>query len=994
MNSTQIFISIALFASALFGQWTLEGGGDHSGANWFLADGDSIAGIHTGIDTLRISAGVSVGVKHYDGTEFGQVEIHCISAIIEGIIDAEGAGFRGGQGGVSTSEITPRHRRGGRSGTPGEGSSGGCPGDTGSYGGIASTITGEAWAGGGGAGGGRGGGYGGASCVGGTGGNGNCVDVWPYFAGGGAGGTGGVGAGTCPSGIQWTSGTEDNFDIGKGSGGGGAGGGGNSGYYLFYGTAGDSGGAGGGAIAIYADTIFISGSIIADGTSGGNGGNGGNGDLFQGDGAGGGGGGAGGGAGGGILIESRRMELSPSAVLSAKGGNGGKGGDIGTGGPPGTCAKGGDGGSGGGGGRIKIFYHEDSYANSANISVNPGNGGPRGEDPDGNGEPGNSGCPGGAGTYFQRRIGSIVVTTDLPTEIEDSVYIDGEIRQAPHQIFIPLGDSILIAPANPVNPYYIGRTRYNTTFAGWDCGGDSAMWVVTIDSDTTFTAQYNLSRDFHTLVMKDPLENHAGSLFVDADTFTGAESDSQWFWWEEGSVHSIGVSQMDSVNEFRKWRFLSWSDGGASVHETSPLSSPQDFIANYIARFPVNIYKEPPADTFGFLSHDIDTFYGAESVYQRAWWDSASVHILVASSIDTIDEFNRYLLSHFSDGYDSSHFTDPLLAPTDFIAYYNRQHLCNITKSPAENIHGSLILDSDTIYGAESAGASRWWNHGSSHYIEASTPDYADSAERFVWNSWSDSLPIGHWTASVDTPCTITAYYGQEFRVVIEKVPNYNVCGWTAIDGDTIFGAGSEYQERWWEFGSDHEIAVSEHDYCADSVYRFDRWSVSGVITPAFTAEVFRDTTFTAYYTASPPVLDIWLSRNSWDLDTLIGGEVRSMADSEQIYIANLSDVPIDLGLAITDSAEMRPWTIPLGDRISIRGRFQEDVPVSYVPLEDAILSPPHRIATADIFGPGGFGLGYAPPDTAVLWLQFCAPFAGYWSKTFIVNVLAVPQMD
>ncbi len=991
------FLLVVVICSA-FGQWIIDGGGDHSGANWTLSDGDSIAGVHTGIDTFRVPSGNTIFIKHYNGADYGAVEIRCTAAIIEGAINATGAGYRGGSGGVSTSEISPRQRRGGRAGMPGEGPCGGCPGDTGSYGGIAVTVTGEAWGGGGGAGGGRGGGYGGASCPGGNGGNGNCVDVWPYFASGGAGGTGGAGAGACPYGTSWTSGTEDNSDVERGSGGGGAGGGGNSGYYLFYGTAGGFGGAGGGVVAIFADTIFLSGSILANGTAGGAGGNGGNGDLWQGDAAGGGGGGAGGGSGGGILLRAPAIELTSSASISARGGNGGRGGDIGSAGPPGSCGRGGNGGSGGGGGRIKIFYREDRYLNNASIAYNGGSGGARGEDPDGNGTPGNIGCFGIQGTYLQRRIGSIVVTTDLPTEIADSVFIDGEIRPAPHQIFIPLGDSILIAPANPANPYYISRTRYYSSFEGWDCGGDSALWVITIDNDTTFTAQYDIQREFHTLIKKNPLANVAGTLFVDSEAFVGAESDSQWRWWAEGSIHSIGVSEMDSVGEFRKWRFLNWSDGGAVLHNTSPIVSPTDFVANYIARFPVNIFKEPEADTFGFISCDIDTFWGANSVYQRVWWDSASIHILAASSIDTIDGFNRYLLTHFSDGYDSSHFTEPLRAPTDFVAYYDRQHLCHVAKSPSSNIFGHLVIDSDTLRDAESAGVSRWWNHGSTHYIEASEPDYADSLSRYVWDSWSDGLPIGHTTASVDTPCTITANYGLEFLTTFAKEPSYAICGWLAIDGDTIWGVESVYLRRWLREGSLHDIAVSAHDFCGDSVFRFDSWSIAGLILPEFTAEISCDTTFTAFYSGSLPHLEIAVSPSEWDLDTILGGEVRAMADGEEIRVVNLSDVPVDLGLALIDSAGWIPGHYPSGTRFSLRGRFDDSRPIDFSPLEDAILRPPHEIAREDRFGSGGFGLTFSPPDTALLWLQLSAPTprdsSAYGTKTLKINVLAVPQMD
>ncbi len=993
--STIIF---CLSSIALLAQWTPIAGGDHGGANWVISDGDSVAGIHTSIDTLFILSGNTVYVKHYDGADYGCIEVYCIAGLIEGDIEATGAGYRGGSGGVSTSEISPRSRRGGRAGMSGEGSSGGCPGDTGSYGSITETVSGEAWGGGGGAGGGRGGGYGGASCAGGDGGSGNCVDVWPYFAAGGAGGYGGAGAGSCPGGTEYISGNENRPDVYMGSGGGGAGGGGNSGYITFYGDSGGPGGSGGGAIAIFADTIYISGSVISNGTSGGDGGDGGNGDYWSGDAAGGGGGGAGGGSGGGILIYAQRMELTSSAYFSVNGGSGGSGGDIGTGGPSGACGRGGDGGSGGGGGRIKIFYREDNYVNNAAFSYTAGNGGLRGEDPGGNGSPGDPGCEGISGTYSETPLGVITVTTDLPPEIPDSVFIDSIKRGAPYQTVVPTGDSIHIAPANPVSPYYIERTRYFFDFVSWDCGGDSAQWVTPVTEDSLFIAQYDFTKEYHTLVMKNPLENISGTLFVDTDTMVGVESDSQWYWWEEGTVHDIGVSAMDSVDEFRKWRFINWNDGGASAHSTSPASSAEDYIANYVARFPINISKEPTADTFGFISYDIDTFWGVNSIYQRTWWDSNSVHLLVASDYDTIDGSNRYALSYFSDGYDSSHFTEPIIAPTDYIAYYDMQHLCYVTKSPSSDTFGYLILDEDTLRGGESAGATVWWNRGSSHYVEVSETDTVDSLERYSWDSWSDSSAIGHTTTAIDTPCTLIAFYWREFNVTVEKDPSADSCGWLVLDGDTLWGTESLIQNRWWKYGSLHNIEVSDHDFCGDSIYDFDRWSVAGLTTPDFLANILSDTTFIAYYIANEPVLDIWVFDTLWDLDTVLAGEVRSMFDGEEIYIVNWSNLDIDLGLAVTDSSDWRVGYYPSDTRFSLRGRFQDDCPVDYFPLDDAILSAPHDFATSSRFGPDGFGLQFDPPDTMFLWLQFCAPVPRdstlFGEKILKINILAVPSMD
>jgi len=1005
MKKLQLLIILTTLSSAF--AWTLIYGGSHHDSCWTPLPGDSISGSHTEIDTFHLTS--MVPIKHHDGANFGFLEIEANVVIIEGTLEATSAGYSGGAGGPSFGR---GNGYGGHPGEPGEGPAGGCAGEDGERGERDLTWPGGRFAGGGGGGGSRGGGYGGISCIGGSGGEGQ--GVWRAVihtaeADGGAGGSGGSGSGDCPGGIVYQYGSTHGMDINMGSGGGGGGSGGNNGNGVDYipgrGDDGFPGGNGGGMVKITADSIYVSGVILVDGSNGGDGGKGGDSrDCSEGEGPGGGGGAAGGGSGGGILLYAQKMILTETAFLSAKGGNGGNGGDLGnemTGSP---ClveaygGTGGDGGSGGGGGRIKKFHIPSLSSLEGTFSIDGGSGGSGGA---ANAVPsssmGSAGCDGMNGTISERQIGSVIITTNLPTEISDSVFVSGIIRPAPHQVFIAPGDSIHIAAAYPPNPCYIGGTRYNFTFTGWDCGGDSARWVLPITSDTMFVAQFDVEMEFFCSIMKDPLADIVGSLFVDSDTFVATESDSQSFWWSDGSVHSIGVSAIDSVDLSRKWRFVSWSDGGPIIHNTSPITSSRYFIADYIAQLHVSISKDPAVDTFGFISYDIDTFWGAASVFQECWWDSGSIHPLIASSIDTIGCFNRYQLRTFSDGYDSSHFTEPILEPTDFIAFYDKQHMCRIRKSPSSDVFGSMIIDSDTLVGAESAGTSRWWNHGSTHYVETSAIDSVDSTERYSWDSWSDGFAIGHTTAAIDTPCTLTAFYWRELKVTIEKNPASDSCGWLALDADTIWGSESVSQTRWWHFGSLHNVGVSTPDFCGDSLYHFDHWSEPSMDT-CYLINIVSDTVFFAHYIGSIPHIEIWISDTVWEIDTMLAGDMHAMVPGDEIAITNLSDVYIVLGLAITDSADWRTGIYPDENRFSLRARFEDGQPVSFDPFEDAVRPEPHDMATETRFGSGGYGLNFSPPDTSLMWLEFLAPMPGdstsYGPKVLKINLMARQYME
>jgi hypothetical protein len=147
---------------------------------------------------------------------------------------------------------------------------------------------------------------------------------------GGAGGLGGYDSSDTPGsgGSAYGSSTSESISMGSG--------GGNSDRA--------GGGAGGAAIAIWSDSIAISGTISMNGVAG-------EGSSRSG----------GGGSGGGILLVGNTVSISGD--LDALGGNGGSG-----------SSSANDGGGGGGGGRVKVFY-DSSLSYPGGYDVSGGSGG-------------------------------------------------------------------------------------------------------------------------------------------------------------------------------------------------------------------------------------------------------------------------------------------------------------------------------------------------------------------------------------------------------------------------------------------------------------------------------------------------------------------------------------------------------------------------------------------------------------------------------------------
>jgi hypothetical protein len=402
MKSTFIFILVLCFQLSTFtsrSQCTVTTvPGDYTVTSSII-----LSGTYSVTGRFVVPPNVTVFVNKYSANSCGKLIIYCKSAIIQGTINADDAGYTGGTGGLAGSNVTSLTGdiisltgcsnkdntgqvtvQGGQQGLAGNGPGGGLSGTSGQNGSgpkqqcLSNNDEAGMIGSGGGAGGGAGGSYGGKGGNASNGGSGTSSYTATgasissaYAVVAGTGGTAGASV------VAY--GTISASDIDMGSGGAGAGGGARS---YVQGGNGGKGGNGGGMVKITVqDTLIISGAITANGSNGLNGGLGGDGGVTAkccSDGCddcaeanlscgSGGGSGAGGGAGGGIYLESPGY-MNVTGAIQAKGGNGGAGGLKGNGvscnysatfcGTQAlTSGNGADGNTGGGagGGRIKIF---------------------------------------------------------------------------------------------------------------------------------------------------------------------------------------------------------------------------------------------------------------------------------------------------------------------------------------------------------------------------------------------------------------------------------------------------------------------------------------------------------------------------------------------------------------------------------------------------------------------------------------------------------------
>jgi hypothetical protein len=152
-----------------------------------------------------------------------------------------------------------------------------------------------------------------------------------------------------------------------------------------------TGGKGGGILNLYASSIYINGTIKAEGGDGDAG-------AVPPGGSGTGGSGAGGGSGGSILLQANIIAVGATGQISVGGGDGGNGanGQCAPGTPCLFMYDGGHGGGGGSGGIIRILNSTSGYSSNGVITTAGGNGGSGGQ-AYGTGVAGNSGGAGGTG---------------------------------------------------------------------------------------------------------------------------------------------------------------------------------------------------------------------------------------------------------------------------------------------------------------------------------------------------------------------------------------------------------------------------------------------------------------------------------------------------------------------------------------------------------------------------------------------------------------------
>lgn len=421
-------------------------------------------------------------------------------------------------------------------------------------------------------------------------------------------------------------------------------------------------------------------------------------------------------------------------------------------------------------------------------------------------------------------------------------------------------------------------------------------------------------------------------------------------------------------------------------HNWQIMDMPYEATAYYAPAVFATIMKDPEENDDGWIK--VDDIEHDSTATWSTWWGIGSYHLLEVPDLDSTATGERYRFQRWSNGEPREHWVGPIDMDTTFTAFYEGQLMCPIVKSPPHP-WGFIYADGDTIW--DEPAHIFWWSMGPPHEIGVSEIDStdveADDTIRYFFREWSDSGEIFHWTDSITTPSNFIAYYDSKMKVELRREPEH-AYGYILYESDTSRRVNDV--KFWADSGETPTIGVSEFNiadhpgWADDSVWTFQNWSDGGAriheLPPIESPGVY-----TAYYSEELALLDFSIEPNYWDMapdDSLPFNHTETMETDEVIVVTNLGNVPIDLGLLISDPGPWVPSFTTGTDKFVLRVNINDDSspPTTFSPIEDYVKET-LRWATNGLygtFGPRGNNVlppPYSSPDnTENMWMQFVTP--------------------
>jgi hypothetical protein len=465
--------------------------------------------------------------------------------------------------------------------------------------------------------------------------------------------------------------------------------------------------------------------------------------------------------------------------------------------------------------------------------------------------------------------------------------------------------------------------------------------------------------------------------------------------------------------------FTSWDIPGATIH--GELNAESTFVimldaytaTAYFGQVHwVQIFKDPPEDTLGWIAVDGDTFFNT-SVYE-AYWLSGRVYDFEVSPLDSTLGVKYEFTGWRDDSTASRVRALNVVSDTIFNADYNTYYHIIVGKQPIIDTLGWMIVDADTFFGDSSAYLNLWWLKGTEHYLEASETD-SGSYLKFEFQNWNVSTPTPDFTSDpITSPDTFIAVYSVSHKCHAFKDPRQPY-GYLEVFGDRFDGVHSV--DFWVEDRQRVPLGVASFDIGPDSVYMFQFWDApgGGTDTSFLSSAIMGPDTFRAVFSAQRINLDIEFGQHGifpndslyWSIpESLDLMESAIMPQNDSIKVYNMGNVPAEMGLGVAVTINITAgWILDTlwqpsfyagNHRFVLLARFDRvssSPPLVWSPVND-YLKTTNTWATATHLGPSGFNIRPAglASSTDMLWLKFTAPSRAdhpHHTRMIVIRALA-----
>ncbi|MBI4905785.1 MAG: S-layer homology domain-containing protein [Acidobacteria bacterium] len=302
--------------------------------------------------------------------------------------------------------------------------------------------------------------------------------------------------------------------------------------------------------------------------------------------------------------------------------------------------------------------------------------------------------------------------------------------------------SIAIAPGS-ADGYYNSGTQVTLqasaasgyTFTAWSgsSGATTATIGVTMNAAKSLTANFVQTTVPVTFVTSPP------GLIVTVDG-TNAITPAA-FQWTPGSTHVIAVATQGSAP---RYRFGSWSDGGAASHTYTTPAGATTVTAVLVAQHLLTT-SVSPAGT-GSVS--------ANPAAADNYYDNGTVITLTPAAA------NGYLFASWSGAASGS--ASPLAVTMNAAKNITANF---VVGTSAMTITSNPVGMSVTVDGINYVTPRSFtWNIGTSHTIATATQG---TGTRYVFQSWSDGQAASHGINTPATSTTITANFATQYLLTV-----------------------------------------------------------------------------------------------------------------------------------------------------------------------------------------------------------------------------------